>query len=236
MRKIVAVGMTAALALTLVGCSGGGGSSDGGADGADAKTEAPAPKENKLTLVESGYTITDSGYVMYGVVLKNEGDQTIRFPTIKVTGRDDAGNVVSSDEQKLNVIAPGETSTWGGQAGNGTTPATVEFEVSTDEDDWYDPTEAMPTFEVSGASAQDSGYGIVHFVGEVTNTSDVDASSVCLTVILRDESGAIVGGYSGYVSDLAAGATTSFDITGYSVPAYATLEATGKNWGVEGLF
>ena len=56
-------------------------------------------------------------------------------------------------------------------------------------------------------------YGMIDFVGEIKNLTDADVDSVCVNVLLRDAGGAIVAGYSGYVDNLAAGATTSFELS-----------------------
>lgn len=39
----------------------------------------------------------------------------------------------------------------------------------------------------------------------------------------------------GYVDNLAAGATTSFEVMGYDVPEYATIEAWGQSWSMPKL-
>lgn len=85
-------------------------------------------------------------------------------------------------------------------------------------------------FEVSGLSAQDSGYGTVNFVGEVTNLTDADRDQAAVVVLLRDEAGAIVGGYTSFVSNVPAGGTTSFDVLGYGVPAYDAIEGSAQPW------
>ena len=65
--------------------------------------------------------------------------------------------------------------------------------------------------------------------------TDADVDSVCVNALLRDAGGAIVAGYSGYVDNLAAGATTSFEVMGYDVPEYAPIEAWGQSWSMPKL-
>ena len=61
-------------------------------------------------------------------------------------------------------------------------------------------------------------YTHLNFVGEITSLlEDEDLGMVAVSVLLRDGSGAIVGGYSGFVNNLAAGSTTSFDVLGLSL-------------------
>ena len=121
-----------------------------------------------------------------------------------MTGKDSEGGVISSDEQTLMEILPGQELAWGGQAGNGTAPDAVEFELSVGSGNWTDADPAEPMLEVSGLNAQDSGYGTVNFVGEVTNLTDA--------------------------SNVPAGGTTSFDVLGYGVPAYETIEGSAQAW------
>ncbi|MBX9032491.1 hypothetical protein [Gordonibacter massiliensis (ex Traore et al. 2017)] len=237
MKKIVAMGAAAALALTLAGCSGGTADQQQSGEGApsasqDAQNAAPA-KENKLTVTDSGWSVDDQGYVHYGIIVKNEGSQGALFPTIKVTGKDESGNVVSSDQQTLMSLRPDQEVAWGGQAGNGTAPATVEFELSVGSNNWQDSDENIDMFKVDGVSAQDSGYGTVNFVGEITSLlTDTDMDQVAVSIILRNGDGAIVGGYTGFAENLAAGATTSFDVLGYGVPEYVDFEAWAQPWMV----
>lgn len=232
MKRIVALGAAAALAATLAGCASPSGQEP--ADSAPSTSEqqadqAPA-QENKLTVVDSGWSADEQGYVHYGIIIKNEGAQGALFPVIKVTGKDADGAVISSDEQTLMEINPGQELAWGGQAGNGTAPATVEFELSVGSSNWQDADATEPMFEVSGLSAQDSGYGTVNFVGEVTNLTDADRDQAAVVVLLRDEAGAIVGGYTSFVSNVPAGGTTSFDVLGYGVPAYDAIEGSAQPW------
>lgn len=232
MKRIVALGAAAALAATLAGCASPSGQE--AADNAPSATEqqaSPAPaQENKLTVVDSGWSADEEGYVHYGIIIKNEGAQGAQFPVIKVTGKDADGAVISSDEQTLMEIYPGQELAWGGQAGNGTAPDTVEFEVSASSNNWKDAEPVEPMFEVSGLSAQDSGYGTVNFVGEVTNLTDADMDQAAVVVLLRDGAGTIVGGYTNFVSNVPTGGTTSFDVLGYGVPAYETIEGSAQPW------
>lgn len=232
MKKIVAMGAAAALAATLAGCASP--SDPAPVESAPSATEQqadPAPaQENKVTVTDSGWSVDDQGYVHYGIIVKNEGAQSALFPAIKVTGKDAEGGVISSDEQTLMEILPGQELAWGGQAGNGNAPATVEFELSVGSGNWTDAEPAEPTLEVSGLNAQDSGYGTVNFVGEVTNLTDADMDQAAVVVLLRDAAGAIVGGYTGFASNVPAGGTTSFDVLGYGVPAYETIEGSAQAW------
>lgn len=237
LKKAAVLGCGAVLALSLAACSSAGqGEGPSGSDGSTANQpsatgEAEAEQKNEVVIVESGWSADDQGYVHYGIVLENKGKQSALFPAVTITGKDADGNVVSSDEQILMELGPGQTASWGGQAGTGTAPETVEFSVNVSERNWTDPKSDAPTFGISGATAQDGGFGTVSFIGEIANLSEeADCDSVAVSVLLRDEAGAIVAGYTGFARNLAAGSTTSFDVFGYGVPAYATFDVTAQPW------
>lgn len=238
-QKASLVGCTAVLALAVAGCSSGseteGQSDAAGAPGQTESAQGSAGQreeaKNEVVVVESGWSVDDQGYVHYGIVLENEGDMAAMFPAVKITGKDADGNVVSSDEQILMGLKPGQRVAWAGQAGTGTAPATVEFGVNVSESSWQKAEAAEDAFEISGTTAQESGFGTVNFVGEITSLlEDEDLGMVAVSVLLRDGSGAIVGGYSGFVNNLAAGSTTSFDVLGYGIPAYETFEVFAQSW------
>ena len=176
MKKLIALGAAAVLAVTLVGCSGGGEDKPSSGDPSVSEPAAGAnepAKENKLAIVETGWS-AENDYIHYGAIIENQGGQAALFPTIKVTGKDASGNVVSSDEQTLMIIYPGQKLAWGGQAGNGTAPDSVEFEVSTKSSNWIDGDPVDQQYELTGVSAQDNGYGMIDFVGEIKNLTDAD--------------------------------------------------------------
>ncbi|WP_139653470.1 hypothetical protein [Raoultibacter phocaeensis] len=233
--RIALIGCGAVLALTLAACSSEGeAASEPNASEADrpsAGEAAEAVQHNEVVIVESGWSADDQGYIHYGIVLENRGKQSAQFPAVTITGKDADGNVVSSDEQVLMELHPGQTASWGGQAGTGTAPETVEFNVSVSERNWIDSPSDATAFEISGTTAQDSGFGTVNFVGEIANLHEsADYDSVAVSVLLRDEAGAIVAGYTGFARNLTAGSTTSFDVFGYGIPAYATFEVTAQPW------
>lgn len=235
MYKIVALGAAALLAATLAGCASEPADqpTEGGGAPAEQTQTAPEPKENKVSLVDSGWSVDEQGYIHYGVIIKNEGAQGALFPTVKIVSKDESGNVISSDEQVLMSIRPDQELAWGGQAGHGTPPATVEFEVSVGSSNWQDSDPNIEMFRIDGLNVQDSGYGMVHFVGEITSLlEDTNMNQVAVSALLRDANGAIVGGYTGFADNLSAGGTTAFDIIGYGVPDYATVEAWAQPWSV----
>ena len=197
---------------------------------------APVADENPLEIVESGWSVGSGGYVNYAFALRNNGGVQVDYPGVTITGRDEDGQVLFSQEQYVSGIPAGETRFFGFQAGNGTAPAAVEFTPINPPD--YALGSAGDTtaaFTVSGAREVSDGMGGIKFVGEVTTDregGDGDyGSQVALTVVLRDESGAIIYGGTGFASRPAVGETTSFEILTLGVPEdYASFEVYAAQW------
>lgn len=201
------------------------------AGGAAAVTGAP-----ELEVVESGWSVDDQGYVHYAVALRNpSSEQAVEFPAYTVTGRAADGSVLFSREQVLSAIGPGETIYWGDLAGTaGQPPATVEF-VANEVEDYQlrAQAEVSASFSVSGVRPVSDGFGGVNFAGDVTCERD-DGSrrggDVALSVVLRDGSGAVVFGATGFASRPEPGESTSFEVVCGSVPAYASYEVHALEW------
>lgn len=179
---------------------------------------------NALEVVESGWSIVGGGYVSYAFGLHNSGDVQIDLPGVTITGRDENGQVLFSQDQYLIGIPAGETAYFGFSAGNGEAPATVEFTpIAPKEYQMGASTDAMAKYSVSGVRAVSNGYGGTHFVGEVTTEqaasgSAYDSGQVMLTLVLRDESGAIIYGDTGYATAAPVGQSTAFEIQAIEAP------------------
>lgn len=235
------IAATGAMVLALAGCggeSGNGGpsptsSTSGTQPSATASTSEPSP----LEIVESGYSVSDAGYVMYGIGIKNPNEnKQADLPSFTITGKADDGSIVFSDGQTLIAIAPGETVYYGFQAGNGTAPSTVEFVMGDcDFSDAEKPDGAI--FTLSNVSEVPGSYGMSSYTGELTLNHDFSdypnqslLNQTCVSVILRDASGAIVYGMSTYVDTPDTGATVPFEVSAYNVPEHASYELYAQIW------
>lgn len=236
MKKVAAAAACLALSLALVGCGGG----ETPAQDQPAGNDAPAQEEQavqggseateqegEVVIVESGWS-AEGDYVMYGIILKNEGSKPAEFPQFQVTAKDASGAIVSSHDQTLWVIYPGETVAFGSQAGKGFADGSVEFTM-VDADFTDSPMGDLVTYQTDGVSEQVSDYGSYSWVGMITNTSDIDCESTNVSVILRS-GGEIVAGYSTYVDNLKAGGSLSFEVNGYNVPEHDSFEVYAMAW------
>lgn len=195
---------------------------------------APDEAAADLEIVESGWWADAQGYVHYAVALRNNGSETVVTPGYTVTGRNADGHVIFSDEQYLSVVAPGDTTYFAGQAGNGTAPATVDFATIEPESYQLSGGVEPSRFSISGTSAISDDLGGVSFLGDVTTEFAGDqvlgSNQVAVVVVLRDESGAITCGAFTFVSAPAEGASTSFKAYLFSAPDYATYEVYALEW------
>lgn len=197
---------------------------------------APVADENPLEIVESGWSVGSTGYVYYAFALRNNGSVQVDYPGVTITGRDEDGRVLFSQEQYVSGIPVGETRFFGFQAGNGTAPAAVEFTPINPPDFSLGSAEdTTAAFTVTGAREVSDGLGGIKFVGEVTTDQEGGegdfGSQVALTVVLRDESGAIIYGGTGFATRPAVGETTAFEILTLGAPDdYASFEVYAQQW------
>lgn len=237
MKKIALVALAVATALCLAGCGGAQDSTN--AQSAEPKSTEPAssPIEQsspqELVAIESGWSAGESGYVFYGVGIENPNTSfEARFPKITVTGKDADGKILFSNDQVLNFMLPGAKYYYGGQAGNGTAPATVDITVSMEDRNWVaNDKQSMEIYTISNANEIVGDYGNVSFTGEITaNEEWSDVSQAMMNVILRDASGSIVAGYFGFAPVSKTGDTAVFDVSGYDVPEHASFEVYAQPW------
>ena len=201
---------------------------------APATGVAPADALPELEIVESGWSADDQAFVHYAIGLRSAGDAEIELPGVTITGRDASGNVIFSEEQYFSAAPSGEVAYYGGQSGNGgMPPATVDFSPIAPQDYNIGSVAQSSAFSVSGVSVLPERYGTTSFVGEVTTEKDDGAdggSQVAVSLILRDESGAIIYGFITFVSRPAVGESTSFEISSYDIPEYSTYEICAQAW------
>lgn len=199
-----------------------------------AENDGQQSAANPLELVESGWSANATGYVHYAVAVRNTGGTQIIYPTVAVTGRAKDGSVVFAEEQVMNVAFPGQTLWYGGQAGNGTAPDTVEFAMRAPESYAVTNGKGTATFTVSNTAVKPDGMGGKAFTGEVGVITDgyrpQDFMQVQVSLVLRDKSGAIVYGDGTFVDWSADGATTAFSIMPYDIPDYASYELHAQQW------
>ena len=98
----------------------------------------------------------------------------------------------------------------------------------------FQPTGNEATFRASNISAVPDNLNGVNFTGEVSLESGEYENSgtgqIAVTAILRDESGTIVYGATGYANRPTSGKSVSFEIRGGKVPAYSSIDVYVQVW------
>lgn len=185
---------------------------------------------DSLGIAESGWSVGPGGCVRYAITLENTSDDLIiGFPEVIITGRSESGSIVFSSSQVMGVVFPGSTLTFACMAGNGTAPATVDFALAKPKDYSVSIGTGRPTeYKMHDVAARRGANDKVVVTGEVEKIAEGDefisGGDVWLSVVLRDDDGAIVSGANGFVTSPGLGERMPFSITIYDCPEYATLE------------
>jgi len=237
--------LTAAVLFVLVGAAGCGSKAvvvyktvtaspqASSSTGGNATAES-SPED--LRLVESGWALA-YGYVEYGVVLRNPNTAFAAvFPTIDIEMLGKGGQLIAVTDQVLNMAMAGQTIAWGGQADpNGKKPAKVNFSLSVRESNWlssdspdYEPYEP---FKISGVNVGKDSLGSVVVTGRIKNPSSDSFESVAVSAILKGASGRVVAGFTGYVDNLGAHASKSFQVSSLGqLPAFKSVDVYAERW------
>lgn len=204
----------------------------------DGAAHGNAEYGNPLELVETGWSADESGYVHYAFGLRNTSDSVcVRSPSIEITGRGEDGTVLFSATQVLMFSFPGETTYFGAQAGNGngTVPATVDFTVLEPEDYNYETSSESASFKAANLHAASDGYGGEIFSGEISVAKDSarvreQSSQLNVSLVLRDDAGAIIYGFDTYVDWPPEGGSRPFSMDVFDPPAYDSFEVYAQPW------
>ena len=212
---------------------------------ADQSGGAPAPQKAntasdtsrlsaKLSIVESGWSVSEHGYVHFGIGLKNsDGSAAIAFPTVKIYGYDADDSLIFTDEKTYSAIEPGQTVYFGDQTGNGTAPARVEFEAVTPSGVALATATEAPTFELFDSAESAEADGMYLFSAKLklqSAPSGFDKTQVFLSAILRDKQGDIVAGYNNFCDCPAVGSTVPVSIDVNNPPTHASCDIYAAQW------
>ena len=188
----------------------------------------------ELSIVESGWSVSEHGYVHFGIGLKNsDGSAAIAFPTITIYGYDADGNLIFTDEKTYSAIEPGQTVYFGDQTGNGTAPARVEFEAVTPSGVALTTATEAPAYELFDSAESAEADGMHLFSAKLklqSAPSGFDKTQVFLSAILRDKQGNIVAGYNNFCDCPAIGSTVPVSIDVNNPPTHASCDIYAAQW------
>lgn len=204
----------------------------------DGAAHGNAEYGNPLELVETGWSADESGYVHYAFGLRNTSDSVcIQLPSVEITGRGEDGSVLFSETLIMANAFAGETVYFGSEIGNGNgiVPATVDFTVLEPDDYSYVNSSESASFKADNLSAAPDGYGGEIFSGEISVAKDSarvreQSSMLAVSLVLRDDAGAIVYGYSTFVDWPSEGGSRPFSMDVIDPPAYDSFEVYAQPW------
>lgn len=207
-------------------------------DPAGGGAHGDAEYGNPLELVETGWSADESGYVHYAFGLRNTSDSVcIQLPSVEITGRGEDGSVLFSETLIMANAFAGETVYFGSEIGNGNgiVPATVDFTVLEPDDYSYVNSSESASFKADNLSAAPDGYGGEIFSGEISVVKDSarvreQSSMLAVSLVLRDDAGAIVYGYSTFVDWPSEGGSRPFSMDVIDPPAYDSFEVHVQPW------
>lgn len=208
-------------------------------DGTSAPEKANTPSDTnrlsaELSIVESGWSVGEHGYVHFGIGLKNsDGSAAIAFPTVKIYGYDADDSLIFTDEKTYSAIEPGQTVYFGDQTGNGTAPARVEFEAVTPSGVALATATEAPTYELFDSTESAEADGMYLFSAKLklqSAPSGFDKTQVFLSAILRDKQGNIVAGYNNFIDCPAVGSTVPVSVDVHNPPAHASCDIYAAQW------
>lgn len=208
-------------------------------DGTSAPEKANTPSDTnrlsaELSIVESGWSVGEHGYVHFGIGLKNsDGSAAIAFPTVKIYGYDADDSLIFTDEKTYSAIEPGQTVYFGDQTGNGTAPARVEFEAVTPSGVALATATEAPTYELFDSTESAEADGMYLFSAKLklqSAPSGFDKTQVFLSAILRDKQGNIVAGYNNFCDCPAVGSAVPVSIDVNNPPMHASCDIYAAQW------
>lgn len=192
----------------------------------------------KVQLTDSGYTVTyDDSFsnVYYAIRVSNpNAGYTVHIPVATITVRADDGTIITTNDQKLPSMTPGDTIYYASSISYeaDTKVGSVDISVSNVKKAYEKGIAgAVPSSAVvlSNPKEQTGTYSNI-YTGEVTNNSVTDFNLTAVVLIYRYK-GEIVGGDRTFIDDLEAGGTKPFQLETYLRPdQYDSYELHAMKW------
>ena len=178
-----------------------------------ALSESPQRLGALLTVDESGF-VMDGDRLYYALTLVNDTESlTLEFPRVRVTFYDAQGEVVASDESVRMALCPGQELAWASDIWNiEEAPVSMQAElVQPRSRDFIDDSALCAPLEVRSAAIEREGEAAT-LVCELYNPNDFDAPSAAVTILYRDEAGALTAGETEWCGAIPAGEAIPFEM------------------------
>lgn len=246
MRKIVVSALSAVLALALCGCAASepatnevtadestqaSEASEGGAK----QAESSGPSERKpLEIIESGYWVDRLGSQHFAVIVDNpNSDWAAQFAEVTIKGVDADGATVGTSSAFASLIFPeGKVAVCGTAVIEGAED--LEFSVNAADHNWTSDVDGVTQKDwdallyVDSVNETAGEHNNVVIAGDVINGTDSEMGTVFVNLVLRDDSGSIVGGEQAVISTLSPQSEAPFSCNISYPPDYATVDASAS--------
>ncbi len=189
--------------------------------------------EDMLSVVESGWSMGDDGYVRFAYALRNgSSSTTVAFPQVTVTGKSASGNILFTRETTLWAIGAGQTQYYASIGEASEMPASVEFKPITPSSYNLSTSKSTGSYSVNNVSESTDKYGMAKVTGEVTadEVGSDGSNQLMVTVVFRDGAGNIVGGDQAFVSCPAKGESVAFSTVPTFAANYESIEVHACDW------
>lgn len=228
-KKALSIAMLSASLLSFVGCWGGQDSNSVAQNNNNNVENQNSEKVQQLEIKNSGWTVVDDEWLYYYVDLYNPNDDSsIEFPSFRITAKDASGTILGTDDQTCSIIYPKQDFIYGSQAFRvDNIPDTVEFSVLPFED--YNVKKST-TDEYKQLEAVNIAVRSDKIAGEIKNDNKDAFDDAVVVMILKDNSGNVVGIDNTYVEKVAGNSTTPFDIDIPEDVNYASFEIYVNQW------
>ena len=199
-------------------------------DSIDASLEDEAPEPDETAIDIEGGGSYHKGFVYNAFAIKNK-DENYAFylPTVTITAYDKKGNVLSTHDQTMYMLLPGETQKFSSFFKCKKKYAKLEFTVETDMTTKPDGKEVYSSdLKVSKVKKSKGTWGS-EFTGIIKNKSS-NATNLVLVNVIFYKNGKIVGGGSSHTKKIKPGKKRPFSIEPLYTPKYDKYEISVYNW------
>ena len=171
-------------------------------------------------------------YVYCSVNLYNPNvDKAIELPRYRIVARNEAGELLGTEDQTLSIIYPQQNFVHAFLAFDvAEDPASVEIEVLEPEDYNVKDVSTLDNPEYIPLKIEGAKYSNDRILGEIQNDNDYNLDNVIVTVVFRDDNGKLIGGTSTFVDSVKAKSKTPFDMSIYEKFATSNFEVYANIW------
>ena len=182
-----------------------------------------------LELADSGYSLkkgSDYFYIQYAFAVENPNTEiAVRFPTVRLTARDENGIILGTRDVIGMQILPGEAwvSAFQGPRVD-SIPASVDFEiVQPDSSDWVPPD--LLDYSGEPLDIENLAKRGDKIVGEVVNPNNYDIDTVAVVIVFFDDDEKLLAGDTTFVNKLSANGKIPFELSLRTSDDYITENA-----------